>query len=367
MKFICAKNDLSEALQIVSKAIANKPQTPIMSGVYIKADHSTLELQANNLEIAISTKIAVNTESAGEIVVIGKYLLEIIRKLSGEVVTFEHDEEHHVVNIKSGSANFNLLSMSPEDFPTMKFPETYSTFYLKPNMFRELIRKTVYSCAVEDVRPMFTGCCLEIKGNDITMSATNTHRIAVAFDNIDEPLEPASFIIPSKTLNEILKLLDSAQSNVKIDCSSKIISFTIDNVYIISRLIDGEFPPYEKVVPKSSDTIATINVKALSETVDRVALISKETQYNTIRFIFRQDGITISSDSPEVGTAEEHVAARVEGPDIDISFNVKYIVDVLKVTDSDECIIKLTKPLSPIDYREKDNDNFIYIVTPVRT
>ena len=112
-------------------------------------------------------------------------------------------------------------------------------------------------------------------------------------------------------------------------------------------------------MPKSSDTIATINVKALSETVDRVALISKETQYNTIRFIFRQDGITISSDSPEVGTAEEHVAARVEGPDIDISFNVKYIVD--------ECIIKLTKPLSPIDYREKDNDNFIYIVTPVRT
>ena len=135
-----------------------------------------------------------------------------------------------------------------------------------------------------------------------------------------------------------------------------------------ARLIDGQFPPYDKVIPKESATIATINVNEIMETVDRVALISKETEHNTIRFIFSaEEGVNISSDSPEVGRAEEQISAKIEGPTVDISFNVRYIVDVLKVIDTEECIIKLNKSLSPVDIRKKDRDDFIYVVTPVRT
>ena len=370
MNFTCSRKDLVEAFNIVSKAVSSKPQMPALSGIYMKAEGSTLELQANNFEMGIITEIPVNTEDPGEIVVTGKYLQEIVRKLSGETVNISHDEVQHIANIKSDTANFKLLSMSADDFPNVKSPETFSTFSLKAATLKNLIRKTAYACAAnESSRPVFTGCCLELAGNSISMIATNTHRLAIMKDSVEENLENLAFIIPSKTLWELFRMLDSSDpsNSVTIDCSRKNISFTFDNIFMTSRLIDGQFPPYDKVIPQSSETVATVKVSEMLEAVDRVALISKETEYNTIRFIFTQEGINISSDSPEVGRAEEQISAKIEGADIDISFNVKYIVDVLKVIDTEECIIKLNKPLSPVDVREKDNDDFIYVVTPVRT
>ena len=370
MNFTCARKDLVEAFNVVSKAVAVKAQMPILSGIYMKAEGSTLELQANNFELGIITKIPVNTEVPGEIVVNGKYIQEIIKKLSGDTVSINHDEEQHIVNIKSETANFKLLSMSAEDFPKVKSPETFSTFGLRVSTLKNLIRKTAYACANDEVRPIFSGCCLEIADNFVSMVATNTHRIAIMKEPLGEQIENVPpIVIPSKTLWELFRMLDNSDlsNKVTIECSRKNICFTFDNIFMTSRLIDGQFPPYDKVIPKESTTIVTINVEEMLDAVDRVALISKETEYNTIRFIFTQDGINISSDSPDVGRAEEQISAKVEGPDVDISFNVKYIVDVLKVVDTEECIIKLTKSLSPIDLREKDRDDFIYVVTPVRT
>ena len=369
MNFTCSRRDLVEAFNVVSKAVSAKPQMPILSGIYMKAEGSTLELQANNFEMGIITKIPVNTEDPGEIVVTGKYLQEVVRKLSGETVNISHDESQHIANIKSDTANFKLLSMSSEDFPKVKSPETFSTFSIRAATLKNLIRKTAYACANEEVRPVFTGCCLELAGNSVSMIATNTHRLAIMKDTLEAELENLAFIIPSKTLWELFKMLDVSDpsNSVTIECSRKNISFTFDNIFMTSRLIDGQFPPYDKVILKTAETTATVKVSEMMDAVDRVALISKETEYNTIRFIFTQEGINISSDSPEVGRAEEQISARIEGADIDISFNVKYIVDVLKVIDTEECIIRLNKPLSPVDIREKDRNDFIYVVTPVRT
>jgi len=368
MNFTCSRKDLVEAFNTVSKAVSAKPQMPILSGIYMSAEGSTLELQANNFEMGIITRIPVNTEVPGQIVVTGKYLQEVVRKLSGDTVNISHDEVQHVANIKSDTANFKLLSMSSEDFPKVKSPEIFTSFSLKTITLKNLIRRTAYACATEESRPIYTGACLNINGNVVSMVATNTHRLAVEKETIDDNLENLSFIIPSKTLWELFKMLDSSDpsNSVKIECSRKNICFTFDNIYLTSRLIDGQFPDYDKVVPKTTEITATVKTSEMMEAVDRVALISKETEYNSIRFVFSQDGINISSYSPDVGRAEEQISAKVEGPDIDISFNVKYIVDVLKVIDTEEFVVKLTKPLSPIDVREKDNDNFIYIVTPVR-
>lgn len=369
MNFTCSRKDLTEAFNIVSRALSSKHQMPILSGIYMKAEGSTLELQANNFEIGIITKIPVNVEEPGEIIVTGKYLQEIVRKLSGEVVNISHDEVQHVANIKSETANFKLLSMSAEDFPKVKSPETFASFSMKSSTLKNLIRKTAYACANDEVRPVFTGCCLEIVDNFVSMISTNTHRLAVMREKLDENLDNLTFIIPSKTLWELFRMLDTsdASNSVTIECSRKNVSFTFDNIYMTARIIDGQFPPYDKVIPKESATVATIKVDEMLEAVERVALISKETEYNTIRFIFSQEGINISSDSPDVGRAEEQITAKVEGPDLDISFNVRYIADVLKVIDTEECVIRLNKPLSPVDFREKDRDDFVYIVTPVRT
>lgn len=371
MKFTCSKTELNEALNAVSRAVAVKPQVPILSGIYIKAEGSALELQANNFSMGIITKIPVSTEEPGEIVVAGKFFIDVIRKLSGDTVTVSHQAGESVISIQSESAAFTLLAMNAEEFPKVRSQDTINSFKLKTVTFRNLIRKTAFSCASEDKdnRPIFTGCCLEINGNSVTMAATNTHRLAIMHDTISENLGEMKFIIPASTLRDLARIAyaSTPESFVTVDCSSKNIAFTFDNVFITSRLIEGQFPPYEKVIPPSSEIFATIKVSELKNAVERVALISSESERNIIRFIFSQDGISISATSPEVGKAEEHVDAQVEGGDLDISFSANYITDILKVLDSETCKFAMTKPLAPADVREVGNDNFIYVVTPVRT
>lgn len=369
MKFTCSKNELADALSAVSRAVAVKPPTPIVSGIYIKSEGSTLELQANNFSLGIITKIPVNTEDPGEIVVVGKFLSEIIRKLPGETVTISHKKGESLVNIQSESAAFTLLAMSAEDFPKVKTQEAFNSFKLRTSTFKNLVRKTAFACSTDESRPIFTGCFLEINGNSVTMAATNTHRLAVVKETISEEIEELKFIIPSSTLKDFLKIADSSapESFVTVDCTNKFIAFTFDNVFMTSRLIEGQFPPYDKVIPSSSEIFAEINISELSSAVDRVAVISKETEYNTVRFIFSENGLDISSTSPEVGKAEEHVNAKVEGGNLDISFNVLYISEILKVLDGEVCKFAMTKPLAPVDVRSVDDDNFIYVVTPVRT
>lgn len=369
MKFTCSKSELIESLNAVSRAVAVKPQMPVLSGIYMKAEGSGLELQANNFSLGIITKIPVNTEEPGEIIVVGKFLLEIIRKLSGDTVTISYHPGESVVNIQSDSAAFTLLAMNADDFPKVKTQEAFNSFKIKTATFRNLIRKTAFAATSDDSRPIFTGCCLEINGNSVTMAATNTHRLAIMKETLPEEIGEMKFIIPATTLRDFLKISDSAtpDSSVTVDCSNKYIAFTFDNIFMTSRLIEGQYPPYDKVVPASSEIFATIDVSELASAVDRVAIISNENEYKTIRFIFTQDSIEISSTSPEVGKAVEHVKAQVEGGDLDISFNAAYILEILKVLDGDKCKFAMTKPLAPVDVREIDSDNFIYVVTPVRT
>lgn len=369
MKFTCATNELKDALAVVSRAVAVKSQTPILAGVYIRAEGSTLELQANNFSVGIITKIPVNTEEPGELVVISKYLQEIVGKLPGETVTISRNEGEVDVKIQSGSANYELLSMTAEDFPKVKAQETVVSFKIKSSTLKNLIRKTVFSCSSGEARPIFTGVLFEINGDSVTAAATNTHRVSIMTGNICDEIAELSFIVPAATLRDLMRMLDTtaADNLTTIDYSGKSISFIFDNILVNSRLIEGQFPPYKKVIPKTSDTFATVRISEMLSAVDRVAVISKETEYNTIRFIFSQDGLEISSNSFDVGKSQEHVDAVVEGPDLDISFNVLYIVEVLKALDGEVCRIAMTKPLAPIDVREQGTDNFIYIVTPVRT
>jgi len=369
MKFTCAKNELKDALQVVNRAVAVKPQTPILAGIYLQAEGSTLEMQANNFSLGIITKIAVNTEVAGQVVVVGKYFQEIVSKLPGETVTITLLEDEAVVQIQSGSSVYKLLAMKGEDFPKVKTHEVANTFKIKSATLKKMIRRTAFACAAEDAsRPIFTGCLFELGGDGITIAATNTHRIAIQKEKISGEIEDITFIVPSATLRDLARMLDTSPDNVvKVDFSGKYIAFTFDNIFITSRLIEGQFPPYGKVVPASCDIHVKIKVADMLAAVERVGLISKETEYNTIRFIFTQDGLNISSNSMEVGKAEENVAATLEGNDIDISFNVKYISEVLHVIESEFCRIGLNQPLHPVDIREDDNDNYIYVVTPVRT
>ena len=366
MKFSCYKSDLTEALQFVIRAVAVKPMTPVLAGIYLKADGSMLELQANNFSTGIITRIPVNTEVAGEVVVSGKRFQEFVRNMPDDTITFS--DEDNTLLIESGGASVKLLTMSSSDFPKVKTPDTEHSFKIRTTVLRNLIKRTVFAVAKDDARPIFTGCCFELKGNTISLIATNTHRLALAKSQLAESYEDCSFVVPAEALRGIMLRIDpnDVENYVTINYSLRFLTFTFDNVFVNSRLIEGVFPPYEKVIPSSSTTHVKVSTADFRNAVEFVSLMSKETEYNTVKFTFGEDGIEVSSNSPEVGGAGQNVEAEINGSELEISFNVAYIADALKVLDAKQIDIALNDKYSPAAFTEPDNDNYVYIATPVR-
>ena len=369
MKFSCYKSDLTEALQFVIRAVAVKPMTPILAGIYLKAEDSMLELQANNFSTGIITRIPVNAEVSGSIVVSGKRFQEFIRNMPDDTITISDEGSTNMLTIESGGAAVELLTMAAEDFPKVKNPETERTFKIRTTVLKDLIHRTIFAVAKEDSRPIFTGCCFEVRRDKIFVVATNTHRLALAKEELPDNYVECTFVAPADTLRGLMYRLDATdvENYVTINYSSRYLTFTFDNVFVTSRLIEGTFPPYDRVIPSSSSTQVVVETAEFKKAVEFVSLMSKETEYNTVKFIFADGGVEISSTSPEVGGATKNVEAKITGDDMEISFNVNYIVDMLKVIESKEILIELNDRFSPAKITEPENPDYIYVATPVRT
>lgn len=371
MKCTCTRADLRDALNAVARAVAIKPSTPVIAGIFLHAEGNTLELQATNFQLSIVAKIPASIESEGDTVVLGKVLPEIVNKLSGEVVTIstaEADDENKMgAVLKSEAATFELLTMDATEFPQINPDAAEKSFRIQAIALKNLIARTVFACAFEDSRPVLTGCNVEIHGADIKFVATNTHRVAITSDKIFDEIDELRFVVPANSLRNLLSMLVGVHENiVAVDFSGASAAFTFDNIFMSTRLIDGEFPAYERVIPKSSTTNATVETAELLKAIDRMQIIARETEYKTVTMNFTQDGLEISSTSNDVGKSMEHVDAEVEGDDLKISFNFNYIVDVLKIVSSKKIRFAMNQPLQAVEIRGLSEDNFIYIVTPLR-
>ena len=365
MNITLPKSDLIAALQIVSKGLSTKPQTPILSGVYMNAKEGQLELQTTNYELGFIVTIPAEIHGTGTAVLPGKYLTEFARKGLAE--------------IRSGTVRFTLRTMEVTDFPVLQRMDGTLQFTIKDRVLARLVKKSAFACLKEeqrDRRPIFTGCQLEVEGREVTFAATNVHRLAVKSEQLEEEAGQIRVIIPARFLEEVTRTMNSdVPSDVHVSCSYNQISVSFDNIYMTSRLIEGAFPDYRRVIPQDANirTKVTLDVAAFSAAVDRASLIARTDQYNIVKLRFADGMMCISSNSPEIGEAEETIAAQVEGDDVTIAFNASYLMDAMKSLDSDTCILSLQGSneqgvnLSPITIREEADPNYIYVVTPVRT
>ena len=374
MKFVCSQKDLKEALLAASRALPAKAQTPILNGIYIAAENDSIELHATDFSTGIVAKIPAEIESPGAIILNGKSLTEIVGKLSGNIVTISTEEEEGMATFKCDATTFSIFTMDgdAEDFPKVSAQEYIYSFYIKNDVLKNLITRSTFATAEEkDGRPVFQGCSITIEGDTITFVATNTHRLIVVKDNIaDEISGENKMIVPSTALNDILSILNGANNDkdVKVDFSDKHIAFTVNNIFMNCRLIDGTFPPHEKVIPASCETFAILDISEFASAINRVEIISKQSENNTVKLKFDSEGLELSATSYETGRVVEHLTAEVEGPDIEIAFNLRYIREFLRISASHaEVKIGMNDSLSPADFRIPIDDSFIYIVTPVRT
>ena len=367
MKITCTKEMLNHAVQTVQKAIATKTPMPILTGIYLSAKDNKLELQATNYEIGISCTIDAVVEEPGDIVLSGRYFQELVRKLPGDNIEICSSLEDRTIKITSNQAQFNLLSLPAEEFPVLNSPTSDTILTVKDNILRELIKKTVFACANDESKPIFTGALLEIDQHNITMAATNTHRIAIKKDQIGHNVSTVKMIIPSKILNELARIMISdIPMDVTIYYQKNHVSFAFDNIYILSRLIEGNFPDYNKVIPPTFATLITITTDAFMDAVERVSLLARDTDYNIIKLAFKNDCVIITSNNPDVGKACETVPAVMQGNEIEIAFNAKYVTDILKNITSDKLLFSLNTPLSPASIKPIDDTSYNYIITPVR-
>jgi len=283
-------------------------------------------------------------------------------------VEIASSQEDRTIKITSNKAQFNLLSLPPEEFPVLKPVNSENVLQVKDNILRDLIKKTVFACASDEARPIFTGALLEVEESDIRMVATNTHRLALKRAQLGDSKNNVRMIIPGKILNELARLLvNEDPQDVTLSWQKNQVGISFDNVFINSRLIEGQFPDYKKVIPPTYGTTIKINTHQFLDAVERVSLLAREGEYNVVKFNFQKDNVIITSNNPDIGKAYETVQAEKNGNDVEIAFNAKYVSDILKNMDSEELLLSLNTSLSPAHLQPWGDDNYTYIITPVRT
>lgn len=361
MKTIVSKADLQDAINAVIPAVAVKSSTPILGGVFFCAEKSALTVRATNFQLDITAKIPANVESAGCTVTSGKFLQPVVNKLSGEIVTLETAD---TLTVKSEAASFNLLTMDASDFPNPACDQPTASFRISGTALRKLITQTAFACGDDMTRPVFTGVHFTVNGTQIRAVGTNTHRIAIANDSTFDSAN-ADFIVPANTLKAFAPAL--LRQTVTIDIFPRAVAFSFDNVYFLSRLVDGSFPPVDKIIPASTATSATVDANELKAALERVRVIAKETDYKSVACFFTADGLEFSSNQQNIGRVIEHLDAEVSGADINIAFNFAYLLEGVKAADGDRVIFGLNGELEPAALNNPDDASFLYIVTPLRT
>ena len=362
------KANLQKAINVLQKVSQNKTSSNLPGAIYMTTKNGQVELQGNDFELGIRLTIDGDIKEPGTLVVGSRYFQELIRKLPGDTIELYKPEEGNSLTITSGSSEFNLVTLHPDDFSLVEQIHDQDHVNIDSFAMKELIDLTNYAAATDEDRPVFTGALLEIKENEVTMVATNTHRMAVKKITIDEPATtPMRAIIPTKTLAEVSRLLPTDNpAMINIIWNRTQIVFNFESIYIISRLIEGTYPEYEKVIPSQFDSSAVIDRREFAGAVDRVSLLAKDISYNVIRYDWAESNVTLSTQNTEIGMAKEDVAVEFKGTPFTISFNGRYISDILRHSTGDNIHLFL-KQNGPVVIRQDNNPNYTYVVTPVRT
>ena len=365
MKFSCSRNDLLNALTIVSKGVSTRSTMDVLQGILFTVYDNKLRLTATDLEIGVKTEIPAQTQNDGEIILNAALITDVIRKLSGEEVYFESDEKNRV-KIESLLSEFVLNGLPVQDFPDFpKISEEYS-FEISPVLLREMIRSTKDSVALSESIPVHTGIKLEVDQKNIRMISLDGYRLALRRGELEKGVDDDfSVIIPGNALKELFKLLAGIEEPVKVEFSKSQIFFKLGETVFTSRLLEGEFVSYEGIIPKQSTTDVVISNQSLLQRCERAALLAKAGKNNLIKMDFEPDQLTITSNA-DVGGVHEVIKIENSGETLKIAFNSKFFIDALKVIDDDKIRIGLTTPYGPAVVVPVEGSSYTYMILPVR-
>ena len=364
MKIRINQNELNKCINIVQKAVSLRTPLPILSGILIEAKNNILVMTATDLDLGIKTYSPCEVEEEGSIVVQSRLIGDFVRKLPSNSYVNIETMENNKIEIRCLNSEINILGNSAAEYPDNTFDNEGKSFSIKSESLRNLIKYTYFAAAQENIKPIFTGCLIEIKNNLCTFVALDGYRMALKKEKIEFDGE-VSVVVPSKTLLEILRILDESKGNSEIIVSESHISFKIENTIIISNLLDGKFIDYEGIIKDNYVTVVKALTTGIRESVERASLLAKDDKNNLIILDIKENNMQINSAS-EYGNVEENIPIEKEGDDIKIGFNSKYLLDFLKVIEDDEITLNLIGKNNPCFINEVNKNDYIYMVLPVR-
>ena len=362
MRFTCNAAKLNEALSIAIHAIPVKSPKAVLEGIMIEAQNDSIILTTTDMAIGIECKIMAYVEETGSVVLPGRFFCEIARKLPGEDVRITVNDRN-VASIVSGQFKTILSGSDALEFPELPMVKG-QTAKLTQKQLKRLINGTLFSVAVDESRPILTGCLFEIDHDEISIVALDGYRLAICKETIEDCNETISQVIGGKILGDIAKIVNDSDSEAIICFSKSHASIRIDENIIIARLLEGEYMRYKQILPMDYLTRIRINRMQLADAIDRAMLIGRESKSNLVSF--KVDGDVMTSVMQNT-SMEEKIGISSEGKELEIAFNIKYVMDVLKAIPDEEIEMRFKSSVSPcLVYPPDGGSQYLYLLLPVR-
>ena len=369
MKATVERATLLKCLAHVQSVVERRNTIPILSNVLIEAKDGGLRLMATDLDMQVVETFAAHVDTPGATTVSAHTLFDIARKLP-EGAQVELAVANEKMTVVAGRARFSLATLPRDDFPVIAETDLPTIFSLPAATLRQIIDKTRFAISTEETRYYLNGIFLHVaEGPPATLRAvaTDGHRLAkIELPRPDGAEGMPDVIIPRKCIGEIRKLLDEVDGDVELSLSASKIRFKLGNAVLTSKLIDGTFPDYSRVIPAANDKLLRIDRKALAEGVDRVAAIATSEKTRAVKLALGRDKITLSVTSPENGTAAEEVSAEYGAPEFEVGFNYRYLLDILDQIGTDVVDMHMADAAAPTLIREGDNSPALYVLMPMR-
>lgn len=366
MHFICSKDILLNSINTVSKAVSGRTTLPILECILLKSSSSGLKMMANDLELGIESRLNnIEILEQGSVALEAKIFSEIVRRLPEDNVEITSDSENITI-IKCKSSEYKILGQPGEEFPDLPEVEKNLEYSIKQVDLKNMIRQTIFSISTDESKPALTGELLEIVNNSFNVVAVDGYRVSFRKSILSNDNEDLKVIVPGKTLNEINKILSSENEDmVSLYFTDKHILFDLGDSTVVSRTIEGDFIKYDQIFSNDYNTVIRLDRKNLIMCLERASLLSRENKKNPIKVEIKNDKLVITSNT-ELGTAYEEMEIDMDGNEMNIAFNPKYLIDCLKVIDDDDISMYFTSTLSPCIIKPIEGDDYKYLVLPVR-
>ena len=373
MKLKIKKDLLLENLNKVSKAISTKNLIPVLGGIKFDLTKNGLTLTASDNDITIKTFIPLNNEEMeineeGIVVIQGRYILDIVRKLPDEYINIEVLDETKIL-ISTDNSEFNLNGISNNEYPKISLEESKDFILINNKLFKSIVNQTSFATSNDESRQILTGINFKINGNILECNSTDSYRLARKVVNLSNPSkESYDIVIPSKNIIEFTRILNDSDEDIEMHIFTNKILFKYQNLYFQSRLISGNYPNTTNLLPKDSMLKVTVNINDLYNVIDRASILTSDREKNIVTLETTNDTLFLRSQSAEIGRVEEKMPIdKNNDENIKISFSAKYMMEALKSFNEEKVEINFVGEIKPIVIKGIEDDSLTQLVLPIRT